>query len=114
MAVPKLKPFKIRFRKNIQKILKNLREERKAIRQFIRVKSSSDFLKARINSIKLLINNGWDVTIKKLQLLKKAVNKSSSFDDFYSWRDQTDDILFEIEDFRNDYREMLVLINSQV
>ena len=96
----------------MNKLTKNLKFERKEIKNFIKVPSPSAFLKDRISSIKLILNNGWDVALRKLQIYKRTVNKSKSFKDIRKWKADFMDLRFEIEDFREKYRQILILIQN--
>ena len=112
MDRPEIGKFKRYLRGELNKLTKNLKTERKAIKNFIKVPSPSAFLKDRISSIKLIINNGWDVALRKLGIYKRTVNKSKTFNDIRKWKSQFMDLRFEIEDFRESYRQILILIQK--
>ena len=57
----------------------------------------SEFLKGRITTIKLMLVNDWDVSIKKLQSLKSKIATSTSFEDFYQWKDEILEIQNNVE-----------------
>lgn len=93
-------------------MLKNLKAERKEIRKILKPESASAFLKARINSIKLLINNGWGVAIKKLQALRREIRNSDDFTKFRGWKSEYEEIVEEIEEFRGEYINNLLNIRE--
>ena len=96
----------------INPVLRTLRKERKRIKQLIDVDEPSEFLKGRITSVRLLLANGWTVAIKRLQGVKRQIRQARSFDDFHDWSREIEDIRSEVEGFREQYKDALVLIQN--
>ena len=83
-----VKSFGRVIEKVVYPILKSLKDEKKKLKELLVLENSSDLLKEKKSEIEMMIANDWDVAIDKLESLKKRIASSTSFEDFYQWKDE--------------------------